>query len=88
MAACARRGISVPGQLAISGFGDFEIARVAVPGITTVKIDATALGRLTGQIVLDLVEPRIPRRNSAAVSGEVAAEPILRESAPGQKPGN
>jgi LacI family gluconate utilization system Gnt-I transcriptional repressor len=83
MAACARRGISVPHQLAISGFGDFEIARVSVPGITTVKIDATALGRLTGKIVLDLVAPGVSSATSAAVCEEVAAEPILRESAPG-----
>lgn len=83
MAACARRGISVPDQLAISGFGDFEIARVSAPGITTVRIDATAIGRLAGEIVLDLVAPAASRTQAAAICEKVPAEPVLRGSAPG-----
>ncbi|WP_187640014.1 LacI family DNA-binding transcriptional regulator [Bosea sp. F3-2] len=83
MAACARRGISVPDQLAISGFGDFEIARVSAPGITTVRIDAASIGRLTGEIVLDLLVPAAPAQQGVAICETVPAEPVLRGSAPG-----
>lgn len=49
---CQRRGISVPGQLAISGFDDLPIASSIVPPLTTVKIDRIGLGRRVGRVLL------------------------------------
>ena len=35
LAECQRRGIDVPGRIAIAGFGDFEVARCCHPRLTT-----------------------------------------------------
>ena len=43
--ALAERGISVPGDIAVTGFDDLEITRVAVPPLTTVRQPTEALGR-------------------------------------------
>ncbi len=34
---CQRRGVDVPGRIRIAGFGDYEIAEVAVPSLTTIN---------------------------------------------------
>jgi LacI family transcriptional regulator, gluconate utilization system Gnt-I transcriptional repressor len=57
---CQRRGISVPGELSVMGFGDFEIGREINPALTTIHVDFHALGQRTGGLILDLltnVEP-------------------------------
>ncbi|WP_322071891.1 LacI family DNA-binding transcriptional regulator [Paraburkholderia bannensis] len=50
-----RRGISVPNELAVMGFGDFEIGRVTNPPLTTIHVDFHALGRRAGAILLDVL---------------------------------
>lgn len=37
MTECQRRGVAVPGRLWIAGFGDYEIAGIAVPALTTIN---------------------------------------------------
>lgn len=45
-------GIAVPEQLAICGFGDFDIARHSEPPITTVGVDGAAMGRIAAENLL------------------------------------
>ena len=52
---CRRRGIRVPGDLAIAGFGDFEIGRLSVPPISTVWVDSVRIGAETGRLLVDLL---------------------------------
>ncbi len=49
---CQRRGIAVPGQIAVAGFGNFEIAACCHPAITTVSVDAYGIGRRAGEALL------------------------------------
>lgn len=49
---CQRRGWSVPGRLAIAGFGDFELSRSCHPRLTTVSVDAPAIGDGVGDLLL------------------------------------
>ena len=49
---CHRRGWSVPGRIAVAGFGDFEVSRYCHPRITTVAVDCYEIGRTAGEIVL------------------------------------
>jgi LacI family transcriptional regulator, gluconate utilization system Gnt-I transcriptional repressor len=55
---CQRRGVQVPGDLSVMGFGDFEIGREINPALTTIHVDFRALGQRTGQLILDLMPGR------------------------------
>ncbi|WP_413813495.1 LacI family DNA-binding transcriptional regulator [Devosia sp. Root685] len=49
---CQRMGISVPQQIAIAGFGNYEIAEICVPPLTTVNPFPERIGRQTAAAVL------------------------------------
>ena len=55
---CRRRGIDVPGRLAITGFGDFEIARACFPSITTIGCDWKKLGRNAAMQILTSLQAK------------------------------
>jgi LacI family gluconate utilization system Gnt-I transcriptional repressor len=57
---CARRGIAVPGRLAVAGFGDFEVAREAHPALTTVRVPGAEMGRRAARMILDRIAGRSP----------------------------
>lgn len=46
---CKRLGISVPDDLAITGFGQFDVAVVSEPQITTVDVNARRIGVLVAE---------------------------------------
>ncbi|OYX82643.1 MAG: hypothetical protein B7Y75_06125 [Azorhizobium sp. 35-67-5] len=52
---CQRRGIRVPHDLSLMGFGDFDIGRQCVPALTTVGVDARAIGTRTGELLMTLL---------------------------------
>jgi LacI family transcriptional regulator, gluconate utilization system Gnt-I transcriptional repressor len=77
---CHRRGISVPRQLAVAGFGDFDVARCAWPRLTTIGVDCVGIGERTAQIILSALERR--KRRAAMSPERVTMEfkVIARES--------
>src|SRR5690606_10865307 len=44
---CQRRGVAVPGRIAIGGFGDYEIGGISVPALTTINARARQIGERT-----------------------------------------
>ena len=57
------RGIRVPEELRVMGFGDLDFAPHTHPALSTVRIDGTGIGRQAAQFILDRVAERaIPRR--------------------------
>jgi LacI family gluconate utilization system Gnt-I transcriptional repressor len=52
------RGLAVPQQLAVVGFGDLAFAADLHPALTTVHIDAEAIGRTAAQCLVDRIEGR------------------------------
>ena len=55
---CQRRGVPVPGRIWIGGFGDYEIAGVAVPSITTINPFPRDIGRRTAALILEVLDGR------------------------------
>lgn len=49
---CQRMKIDVPGQVAIIGFGDYEMASELVPSLTTVAVPTTRIGKEAAKIIL------------------------------------
>ncbi|MDB5363292.1 MAG: hypothetical protein JWO51_4589 [Rhodospirillales bacterium] len=49
---CQRRGIDVPGRVAIAGLGNLEIGRQMQPALTTIEIPAYAMGHRAGELIL------------------------------------
>ena len=53
---CQRRGWRVPEQIAIAGFGDFEVAKNCHPRLTTVALDCIGIGRAAGELLLRAID--------------------------------
>ncbi|OAK66479.1 hypothetical protein A3K87_07350 [Variovorax paradoxus] len=51
-----RHAQSVPGRIAIAGFGDFEVARACHPRITTVAVDCMGIGTAAGELLLRVID--------------------------------
>jgi len=49
---CLQRGWSVPGRIAVLGFGDLAVARAASPRLSTVLIRRAEMGERAGQMLL------------------------------------
>jgi LacI family gluconate utilization system Gnt-I transcriptional repressor len=48
---CHRQGWTVPGRVAIAGFGGFEVSEACHPQITTVAVDCVGIGRAAGDLL-------------------------------------
>jgi LacI family transcriptional regulator, gluconate utilization system Gnt-I transcriptional repressor len=55
---CQRRKVDVPGRLWIAGFGDYEIAGIAVPALTTINPFPRDIGTRTAALILDVLDGR------------------------------
>jgi LacI family transcriptional regulator, gluconate utilization system Gnt-I transcriptional repressor len=81
--ACIRRGIRVPQDMAVAGFGDFELGRMSSPSLTTIEVDALELARqIADMVVVAIKEGRTNTNNRNSVS--LPFEIRMRESAPGR----
>ena len=81
LAECQRRGLDVPGRLAIAGFGDFDVARCCHPRMTTIAVDAEAIGRRAAEAVLAARAARDAGRTRAPQTEEIPFRVVPRETA-------
>ncbi|WP_354040608.1 LacI family DNA-binding transcriptional regulator [Devosia sp. UYZn731] len=56
---CRRRGIDVPHQLAICGFGDYDLSALVTPSLTTVRIQPEVMGRRAAAMILASLEGQV-----------------------------
>ncbi|MBY0363008.1 MAG: LacI family DNA-binding transcriptional regulator [Phreatobacter sp.] len=82
--ALKRRGLRVPEDIAVAGFGDFEISRIALPAITTVKVDPFTIGRTTAELILTLRARSSKDRPPSPVIKRIETATDIRASAPGK----
>jgi LacI family transcriptional regulator, gluconate utilization system Gnt-I transcriptional repressor len=65
LSACLLAGVTVPGRVAVAGFGNFEISRCSVPAISTVAVSGLAIGAAVANLLQrllsgDLMTPAAP----------------------------
>jgi LacI family transcriptional regulator, gluconate utilization system Gnt-I transcriptional repressor len=79
--ACQRRGFGVPEDIALAGFGDFEVGRVSTPTLTTLSVSPALLAKEVADVVVSALGEGKPH-HAAATGREVGYSLMLRESAP------
>lgn len=72
---CIRTGIKVPDDIAIAGFGDYDISELSNPALTTVNVGAGMIGELTAS----MVECRL-KLQPASVPKPVKPSLVVRDS--------
>jgi len=61
--AAAERGIAVPGELAVVGFDDIDLASFVHPALSSVAQNTRELGRITAACLLArIADPALPRQ--------------------------
>ncbi len=60
----AARGLRVPQDLAVAGFGNAEFGEHMLPSITTVHVDGPEMGRLAAQLIVQRCQGQAPSRTS------------------------
>ena len=70
-------GVRIPDDLAVVGFGDFDIGRVLDPALTTIVADAAELGKMAFDVLSEQMAGGTPADRvlpvSLAVRGSTAA---------------
>ncbi|XNN89687.1 substrate-binding domain-containing protein [Curtobacterium flaccumfaciens] len=75
---CGKLGRSVPGDVAVTGFDDWDVMALASrPPLTTVDLRLEELGRVAGQALLALID------GGTASSAAVTPSLVIRESTVG-----
>ena len=77
IAECRAMGISVPHSVSITGFGDWELATLGSPSLTTVHSDAVRIGNLSAKSLLAQINHC---GDPVARQEEFEAQLIVRES--------
>ncbi len=60
LAAARERGLRIPGDLSVVGFDDSPLAGLAVPGLTSVRVDYLGFGAAAASLLLDGLHGRDP----------------------------
>ncbi|KQT51927.1 LacI family transcriptional regulator [Devosia sp. Leaf420] len=74
---CQRMGIAVPKQIAIAGFGNYEVAEICVPPLTTVNPFPDQIGRKTAAVVASLLGLE---ETEIILGSEITTELLIRAS--------
>ena len=79
MSECQRAGLQVPGDIAIAGFGAYDIAQQAIPPITTIDVSAHQIGQHAGQLIINLLAAD-PDADHAPGEVRITPQLLMRES--------
>lgn len=74
---CQRLGVSVPGEMAIAGFGDYEIAEICIPSLTTINPFPRQIGQRAASVVAASL---VPGGGVEPVVSRISPELRLRHS--------
>lgn len=77
---CIKRGIQVPGQIAIAGFDDADIASAMHPALTTVRVPRYEMGKQAARVLLQ----RLSQQGTTVASPRIidlGYDIVVRQSA-------
>jgi LacI family transcriptional regulator len=80
--ALAARRIRIPHDIAITGYNDIPLAHRLQPGLTTIRVAASELGRTSAQILLQQIEDGSPDPRRVVLDPEL----VVRGSTDPKKP--
>lgn len=52
------RGLKIPDDISLVGFGGYEISSLLTPGLTTIRFENEEAGCMAGKTIIDLIEER------------------------------
>ena len=78
ISALKQRGLEAPKDIGVSGFGNFELSRFAVPTISTVVVDPRRIGSEAGQLIGRLLSGNTPPNERCHLDVETTNE--MRQS--------
>jgi LacI family transcriptional regulator len=82
MRALRERGFDVPGDVAVTGMDDTDLAQMSTPALTSVSLGSEKRGRLAASMLLDrLADPSLPSRRAVVqprLSPRRSSEPRTR----------
>ncbi|MCU1518381.1 MAG: LacI family transcriptional regulator [Pseudarthrobacter sp.] len=85
LSALAEAGRSVPEEVSVVGFDDVPESRFYAPGLTTVRLDFSEVGRLCVERILDLMKGAaldpVPRLQPALIHRSSTAPPHIGDAA-------
>lgn len=81
MRAIRRHGLRVPEDIAIVGFDDIPLAEYFDPSLTTIRLPAYQLGQASADLLLALLEGRVPESKRRLLQSEL----VIRRSCGAQK---
>ncbi|WP_274353428.1 LacI family DNA-binding transcriptional regulator [Roseinatronobacter alkalisoli] len=76
LSACQRRGIPVPGQISIAGFGNYEVGAICVPSITTIDPGPKEIGARAASLICKVLD----NSTTEAICEHIQPRLLLRES--------
>jgi LacI family transcriptional regulator, gluconate utilization system Gnt-I transcriptional repressor len=53
---CQRRGIPIPGKIALIGFGDLDFSASCVPSLTTIRPSGDLIGKEVARLILERIQ--------------------------------
>jgi len=68
---CQRRGLAIPGDIAIAGFDDIVLAAQVVPALTTIRVPRYEIGQRAGALLCDRLAKRALRKRVVDVGYEL-----------------
>lgn len=61
MTECQRQGLRVPDDIAIGGFGAYDLSEQSLPPITTIDVSSEAIGRIAAEVIQNLLSKDLTR---------------------------
>lgn len=76
LSACQRRGIAVPDQISIAGFGNYEVGSICVPSITTIDPAPNEIGTRAARLICKMLDEPYSERSLEHIKPQL----LVRES--------